>query len=292
MILKISLQIPSFTWPGGSPAIKDTLKEIARATEKAGFSSIWTMDHFFQIPMVGKPEEPMLEGYSTLSYLAALTKQVKLGTMVTGVVYRHPGILIKTVTTLDVLSGGRAILGIGATWFEREAVGLGIPFPPLKVRFERLEEALQIAKLMWSGEVTAFNGKHYQLVETLNAPQPISSPHPPILIGGSGEKKTLRLVAQYANACNLFAYTGTKALTHKFQVLKQHCQDVGRPYEDIERTVLGSADLASGTEPVLKQIQELAKIGVQHVIYNFPNVQEITPLECFGEEIIPAVVDL
>jgi F420-dependent oxidoreductase-like protein len=292
MIMKISLQIPRFTWPGEPPAIKDTLTEIARATEKAGFSSIWTMDHFFQIEMVGSPEEPMLEGYSTLSFLAALTKRVQLGTMVTGVVYRHPGVLIKTVTTLDVLSGGRAILGIGAAWFEREAVGLGVPFPPLRARFEQLEEALQIAKLMWSGKVTSFNGKHYQLAETLNSPQPISSPHPPILIGGSGEKKTLRLVAEYADACNLFAFAGIEVLTHKFQVLKKHCQDIGRPYEDIERTVLGRADLASGTESVLNQIQELAEIGVQHIIYSFPNVQEITPLERFGEEVIPAIADL
>src|SRR6185437_3600761 len=171
----------------------------------AGFASIWVMDHFFQIAMMGAPEEPMLESYSTLSYLAGATKRVKLGTMVTGVVYRHPGILVKTVTTLDVLSGGRAYLGIGAAWNEQEARGLGVPFPALKERFERLEETLQIAHQMWSGDRSPYNGRYYQLTDPLNSPQPLTKPHPPIMIGGGGEQKTLRLVAQYGDACNLFA---------------------------------------------------------------------------------------
>src|SRR5882672_9884314 len=203
--MKIGLQIPIFTWPGGPPALAQKLREIAQTADGAGFASIWVMDHLFQIPMVGAAEQEMLEGYATLSYLAGVTRRAKLGTMVTGVTYRHPGVLLKTVTTLDVLSGGRAYLGIGAAWFEREHVGLGVPFPPLAERFERLEETLRIAKQMWSGNDGPYKGKHYQLAETLNSPQVLSKPHPPILIGGAGEKKTLRLVAQYGDACNIFA---------------------------------------------------------------------------------------
>ena len=203
--MKIGLQIPSFTWPGGPEKIGRKLAEIARTAEHAGFVSLWVMDHFFQIGGVGPVENEMLESYATLAYLAGLTKKVKLGAMVTGVVYRHPGILIKTVTTLDVLSGGRAYLGIGAAWNEQEAHGLGIPFPPLKERFERLEETLQIAHLMWSGKQDPFEGKYYHTRPASQQPATLSKPHPPILIGGMGEKKTLRLVAKYADACNLFA---------------------------------------------------------------------------------------
>src|SRR5512143_3855977 len=218
--MKIGLQIPNFTWPGGLQEIRSKLAEIARTADEAGFSSLWVMDHFFQIGQrdrsnpsrLGPAEDEMLEGDSALSYLAGFTQKVTLGTMVTGVVYRHPGILIKTVTTLDVLSGGRAYLGIGAAWNEREARGLGVPFPPVKERFERLEEALQIARQMWSDNDGPYQGRYYQLAETLCSPQPLSRPHPPILIGGTGEKKTLRLVAQYADACNLFAAMGTETL--------------------------------------------------------------------------------
>src|SRR5512142_157633 len=202
--MKIGLQVPNFTWPGGPQVIRGKLAEIARTADEAGFYSLWVMDHFFQIGRPNNPgglgpaEDEMLEGYSTLSYMAGFTQRVKLGTLVTGVVYRYPGILIKTVTTLDVLSGGRAYFGVGAAWNERESRALGVPFPPVKERFERLEETLQIALQMWSGKAEPLHGKHYQLEETLNSPQPISQPHPPILIGGGGEKKTLKLVAQYA----------------------------------------------------------------------------------------------
>src|SRR6185503_17247308 len=214
--MKISLQIPNFTYSDGPRELGKNLAEIARAAEDAGFSSIWVMDHFFQIgdrarsAGLGPAEDEMLEGYSTLSYLAGITKKVRLGTLVTGVVYRHPGILIKTVTTLDVLSGGRAYFGVGAAWNEREARGLGVPFPPVKERFERLEETLQIAKQMWSENNGAYTGRHFQLAETLCNPQPLTKPHPPILIGGGGERKTLRLVAEYADACNLFARMGVE----------------------------------------------------------------------------------
>ena len=294
--MRVGLQIPSFTWPGGAADIRPRLAQIGRTADEAGFASIWVMDHFFQIPVRGgQAEEPMLEGYSALSYLAAVTQRARLGTLVTGVVYRYPGILVKTVTTLDVLSGGRAYLGIGAAWNEREARGLGVPFPPVKERFERLEEALQIAKQMWSGTVAPYHGKHYQLAETLNSPQALTKPHPPILIGGMGEQKTLRLVAQYADACNLFAYGGVELIRHKLAVLKRHCDAVGRPYDAIERTSLGTVNLGEDgmtASQVIEICRDLADAGIQQAIFNMPNVHEITPLDVFGREIIPAVAGL
>jgi F420-dependent oxidoreductase-like protein len=292
--MRIGLQIPSFTWPGGSTELGARLAQIGRTAEDAGFASIWVMDHFFQIQFVGQPEEPMLESYATLSYLAGLTHRVRLGTLVTGVIYRHPGILVKAVSTLDVLSGGRAYLGIGAAWFEREALGLGVPFPPLKERFERLEEALQIARQMWSGKVAPYQGKHYHLAETLNSPQPLTKPHPPILIGGSGEKKTLKLVAKYADACNLFAYAGLDEIRKKLDILKRYCEEIGRRYDEIERTALGTVNLSPGNmtaADVIKTCRDLGGLGIQHIIFHMPNVHEITPLEIFGRDIIPAVAE-
>ena len=299
--MKIGLQIPNFTWPGGPAAIASILANIARSADDAGFASLWVMDHFFQIGTpdrsrgLGPAEDEMLEGYSTLAYLAGLTKKATLGTMVSGVIYRHPGLLAKTVTTLDVLSGGRAYLGIGAAWNEREAHGLGVPFPPIAERFQRLEEALQIVQQMWSDDNGPYNGKYYQLAETLNSPQPLSKPHPPILIGGGGEKKTLRLVAQYADACNLFAQIGVDTVRAKLDVLKQHCADVGRDYAGIEKTTLNTAHLAPGEQSaaeVIELCRAQAAIGIQHAIFNMPNVHDITPLETFGREIIPAVAGL
>lgn len=290
--MKIGLQIPNFKWPGGPAEIAGRLADVARTADQAGFASIWVMDHFFQIGMVGPAEDPMLESYSTLNYLAAVTKQARLGTMVTGVIYRHPGLLVKQVTTLDVLSGGRAYLGIGAAWYEREALGLGIGFPPLKERFERLEETLQIAHQMWSGNVDSFHGQHYQLAETLNSPPALSQPHPPILIGGMGEKKTLRLVAKYADACNLFAHGGAETIQQKLDVLRQHCVDVGRDYAEIEKTSLGTVNLATDgmtAQQVIDLCQTLRQAGIQQAIFNMPNVHELKPLEIFGQEIIPAV---
>jgi F420-dependent oxidoreductase-like protein len=292
--MKIGLQVSRFTWPGGDVQIGSHLAEIAKTADDCGFDSLWVMDHFWQIPNIGPASEPMLEAYSALSYIAALTRRARLGTMVTGVVYRHPGILAKIVTTLDVLSGGRAYLGIGAAWNQAESRGLGIPFPTTRERFERLEEALQIMRLMWSDNPAPYIGKHYQLEETLNQPQALTRPHPPILIGGGGEKKTLRLVAKYADACNLFAM-GTEAVQHKLDVLKQHCQDVKRPYEEIEKTVLAFANLAPGAmtpAQVIETCRSYAQIGIQHMIFGLPNVVEITPIEVFGKEIIPAVADL
>ena len=294
--MKIGLQIPSFTYPGGTAVIGPRLAEVARTADDAGFASLWVMDHFFQIRGVGPAEDPMLEGYSALSFMAASTQHARLGTMVTGVIYRHPGLLVKTVSTLDVLSGGRAYLGIGAAWNEREALGLGVPFPPLKERFERLEEALQIARQMWSGKVAPYEGKHYHLLETLSSPQPLSKPHPPILIGGMGEKKTLRLVAKYADACNLFM-TDLDTLRRKIDILKQRCEEVGRNPAEIELTTLGSVNLApgpQGTTPtqMIEKCQALSQLGVSHAIFNMPNVYEIKPLEIIGREVIPQVASL
>lgn len=293
--MKIGLQITSFNWPGSPANVGPKLAEIARTADEAGFASLWVMDHFFQIQYLGPPEDPMLEAYSTLSYLAGVTKRARLGAMVTGVVYRHPGLLVKTVSNLDVLSGGRAYLGIGAAWNEREAVGLGLPFPPVRERFERLEETLQIVKRMWSGDVTPYKGKHYRLAEPISSPQPITRPHPPILIGGAGEKKTLRFVAQYADACNLFAGAGLDTVARKLDVLKRHCDAVGRPYEQIERTALARANLTPGgmtTADLLSTCRALAKLGIQHAIFNIPNVHEIAPLDAFGRDVIPAAAAL
>lgn len=293
--MKIGLQVPSFTWPGQPASIGPTLANLARTVDAAGFDSLWVMDHFFQIQSVGAIDEPMLEGYSALAYMAAVTQRVRLGTMVTGIVYRHPGILLKTVSTLDVLSGGRAWLGIGAAWNERESRGLGVPFPPLKTRFELLEETLQLAQQMWAGQPVPFNGRHLHLAETLNRPQPLSQPHIPILIGGTGEHKTLRLVAQYADACNLFARLGPEVLRAKLDVLKRHCDKLGRPYEEIEKTALASIRLGSagqGTRQIVEQCRALAELGFQHFIFSLSNVSEITPLETIGREVIPAIADL
>jgi F420-dependent oxidoreductase-like protein len=291
--MKIGLQLPNFTWPGGPAQMPARLAQIARLAEDAGFYSLWVMDHFFQIGMVGPPENDMLESYTTLGYLAANTTRVKLGAMVTGVVYRYPGILVKAVTTLDVLSGGRAYFGIGAAWNEQEARGLGVPFPPLATRFELLEEALQITKQMWSANDGAYNGRHNRLERTLCSPQPLSRPHPPILVAGGGEKKTLRMVAQYADACNL--YGPIETIRAKLAILRGHCDALGRDYASIEKTSLGTAELQPekmGAAAVVEQCRQLALIGVQHAIFNIPTVHEMLPLEIFARDIIPAVADL
>ena len=292
--MKVGLQVPSFTWPGGPAEIGSTLAAIGRAADEAGFASLWVMDHFFQIGGLGPPENEMLEGYSALNYLAAHTQRVKLGTLVTGVIYRHPGLLVKTATTLDVLSGGRAYFGIGAAWNDQEARALGVPFPPTRERFERLEEALQIARQMWAGNRAPYHGRHYQLADPLNSPQPLTQPHPPIMVGGMGERKTLRLVAQYADACNLFAGRGLEPVRTKLEVLRRHCDEVGRDYATIEKTTLGGVHLAPGHQTaadVLAHLRALADLGVQHAIFNMPNVQALAPLEVFGREIIPEVAE-
>jgi len=288
--VRIGLQIPSFTWPGGDAAIGSTLARISREAEAAGFYSLWVMDHFFQIRNVGAAEEPMLEGYSALNFMAGVTSKVKLGTMVTGVTYRYPGILVKTASTLDVLSGGRAYFGVGAAWNEEEHAGLGVPFPPLKERFEMLEELLQIAHQMWSGEEGAFNGKHYQLGRTLNHPQVVSKPHPPILIGGTGEQKTLRFVAKYADGCNLFLRMGPDVVRHKLDVLRQHCADLNRPYSDIEKTSLDSILVAKdgrqgalSGQSLVDYVGQAAELGFDQAIFSLRNVSEPGVFDAIAE---------
>jgi F420-dependent oxidoreductase-like protein len=250
------------------------------------------MDHFLQIEMVGKAEEPMLEGYSALNFLAAETQEIRLGMLVTGVIYRYPGILVKTITTLDVLSSGRAYFSVGAAWYEREAAALGVPFPPLKERFERLEETVQIALQTWSGKVAPFNGKHYRLAETFNSPPPISQPHPPILIGGAGEKRTLPLVAKYADACNLYAFDNLDVVRAKLEVLRRHCEAIGRPYDAIERTAVGNLNLGPrgmSARQAVELCRKVSEAGIQHFIVSIPGDYEITPIELMGREVIPEV---
>jgi|SRR5579859_3680466 len=294
--MRLGLQIPSFTWPNGQSQLGQTFGQIAENADKAGLYSMWVMDHFFQIRNVGPAENEMLEGWSALAFAAGRTKRIRLGTMVTGVTYRYPGILVKTATTLDVLSEGRAYLGIGAAWNEEEHQGLGVAFPPTAERFERLEETLQIALQMWSGNEKAYEGKHYRLARPLNSPQSVQKPHPPILIGGSGERKTLRLVAQYADACNIFARLGKEVLQHKLDVLREHCQALGRPYEQIEKTTLDTIHLTrdgrNGSRTpaaVVEYFGGLAAMGIDQAIFNMPNVYDPEVFDLLAGEVVPQV---
>ena len=292
--MKAGLQIPSFTWPDGPEAIGPTLARVVRAADDAGFDSIWVMDHFFQIRGVGRPEEPMLEGWTTLGFMAAHSTRARLGLMVGGVHYRLPALWAKAATTLDVLSGGRAWLGIGAAWNEEELRGLGFPFPPLGERFEMLEETLQYAHAMWQGErgsEAAFTGRHYEATRLLNSPQALSQPHPPIMIGGGGERKTLRLVAQYADGCNVFG--DPQRIHHKYEVLREHCAAIGRDPDEIERSTLQSVQLGlggkSGESPqqVVDRFGELADAGAQHVIFGVGDVWDPRVIETLGRDVLP-----
>jgi F420-dependent oxidoreductase-like protein len=282
--MKLGIAIGDFSWPVPAAELGSTVSRLACSADEAGFDTLWVMDHFFQIRMSGlPPESPMPEAYATLGVLAGLTRRIRLGALVTSVAYRHPGVLIKTVTALDVLSGGRMIFGVGAgapfnvqpfgpgTSFEAE--GLGIPYPSLATRFERLEETLQIAHQMWRGDDSPYQGRHYQLVRPLNSPNSVQRPRPPILIGGSGEQKTLRLVARYGDACNLFDLPGTgfsDNLRHKLDVLHGHCAAAGREYTDIEKTVASGFDLGddqdAGLAGLLGHLRELADIGIDHAV--------------------------
>ncbi|HLV98804.1 MAG TPA: LLM class F420-dependent oxidoreductase [Ktedonobacterales bacterium] len=293
--MRLGLQVPNFTFPNGQSHLGDTFGVIAERAERAGLYSLWVMDHFFQIRGVGPAENEMLEGWSALAFAAGRTNRIKLGTMVTGITYRHPGILVKTATTLDVLSHGRAYFGIGAAWNEEEHKGLGVPFPPLKERFERLEETLQIALQMWAGDEKPYEGKHYQLERPLNVPQSVQRPHPPILIGGGGEEKTLRMVAQYADACNLFGRLGTDAIKHKLEVLQAHCQRLGRPYEQIEKTSLDTIKLSrDGSDGSLTPAAAidffggLAELGFDQALFNTSQAHELEFFDLLAE-IVPEV---
>jgi F420-dependent oxidoreductase-like protein len=277
--MKLGLHPMIFSWPGGSAAIEPTLADVLERAEDAGIHSIWPMDHFFQIPAAGEgPDAPMLEGWATIAWAAGRTRTLQLGTLVTGVHYRHPGLLAKFATTLDVLSGGRAWLGIGAGWNEEESLGLGVPFPPLAERFERLEETLQIMRQMFDGDDSAFVGKHYQLDRPLNVPAPVR--RPPILIGGAGEKKTLRLVARYADACNVFEMVD---LRHKFGVLRRHCQDAGRNYDEIVKTTTGRLGDDRDLGRVTARFAALADLGVDLAIVDLPDAQNPGVFDFLGE---------
>ena len=286
--MKIGLQIPDLSTPRGPERLGAELATVARTADDAGFEYIAVMDHFFQIPAVGPAEREMLEAYTTLGYLAACTSRAALLTVITGTVYREPGILAKIVTTLDVLSKGRAWLGIGAAWNEQESRGLGIPFPPVAERFERLEETLQICLQMWHGDEAPYHGKHYQLERPLNSPQSLSRPHPPIMIGGGGEKKTLRLVARYADACNVFA---GRDEARKLDVLRQHCEAVGRDYDTIYKTVYYAFNTSLGAQRIIDDLATLAGLGFDAAIGGVTNVWDVTPLEVIGSEVIPRVAD-
>lgn len=294
--MNIGLQIPSFKYPGGTTAIRPRLKEIVTTAEESGFYSLWVMDHYYQIKgLFGEVyTDPMMESYTTLGYFAALTKEAFLGVLVTGVIYRHPSVLMKMVNTLDILSGGRAYLGIGAAWYEDEARGNGIPYPPTSVRFEQLEDNVLLAKALWDSVETSFNGQHLSAPAITNNPPPLSTPHPRILIGGTGPKKTLRMVAQYADACNIGDWVGTVNMQEALDTLKAHCERLGRDYDTIEKTSLGTVHLSGDdtVDGVLSRIKELSLMGFTHAIFNMPDVYKITPLETFAREIIPVVAEL
>jgi len=280
--MKLGVQVSDFTWPDAPRSIGPTFARIARDADQVGLSSLWVMDHFFQIGVNGPPEHEMLEGYAALAFAAGVTERITLGTLVTGVTYRHPGILVKTVTTLDVLSGGRAWLGIGAAWNEWEHRGLGVPFASTRERFERLEETLQIAQQMWAGDESPFEARHYHLERPLNSPAALSTPHPRILVGGIGEKKTLRLVAQYADACNVFDM-GPDKVHAKYDVIRRHCEAVGRDYDDIEKTVLSRVDFgAESDESIVDRVGRLRDVGTQHVIFGVARVWEPDSLDRFA----------
>lgn len=294
--MKLGLQVPVFTYPQGQENLGDMFGLIAERAERAGLYSFWVMDHFFQIGFAGPPEMEMLEGWSALAFAAGRTNRIKLGTMVTGITYRYPGILVKTATTLDVLSHGRAYFGVGAAWNEEEHMGLGVPFPPLAERFERLEETLQIALQMWNADEAPFEGKHYQLQRPLNSPQAVQKPHPPILIGGGGEKKTLRLVAKYGDACNLFALMGDATLKHKLDVLREHCAAENRPYSDIEKTTLNSFVLTrDGRDGSVSPSQAIdifaseAEMGIDQAIFSLRNVHDLEAFDVLATQVVPVV---
>jgi F420-dependent oxidoreductase-like protein len=289
--MKLAVHNPNFTLPGGAEAMASTLAATAKAAEAAGASTYTLMDHWFQMESLATSYDPMLEGYTALGFLAGQTERMDLGLLVTGVTYRHPGLLAKIVTTLDVLSGGRAFLGIGAAWYEREHRGLGVPFPPVSERFERLEEALQICKQMWSDDDGPYVGKHYQLAETICSPRPIQQPSPRILIGGSGEQKTLRLVARYADACNLFA-PDAAVVAHKLEVLAGHCDAEGRDYASIEKTIIAGGNPLDDVSAFLRRMEEFAKLGIDQVWVSAVGPDPAAWATDLGERVIPALREL
>ncbi|WP_212822375.1 LLM class F420-dependent oxidoreductase [Catellatospora sp. TT07R-123] len=294
--MRIGVHIVNFAFPGGTAAIGPTLAQAGQAAEAAGLDNVSVMDHYLQMEGMGlgEPDAPMLEGYTTLGFLAGQTSTVELQLLVTGVTYRHPGLLAKIVTTLDVLSGGRAVLGIGAAWYDREHAAYGVPFPALSERFERLEETLRVVRQMWSDETGPFEGRHYRLAETINSPQPVSRPHPPIMIGGMGEKKTLRLVAKYADACNLFAgpQAGPDLIKGKLDVLAAHCDREGADYGRIRKTITWTARLApdaADSADFLRRMADFAAIGIDEVHVMPYGTDPVGYIESLGRHIVPTL---
>lgn len=286
--MRIGIHFANFTLPGAPASLAATLADTARAADQGGCSTFTLMDHYFQMESLATAQDPMLEGYTALGFLAGRTERIQLGLLVTGVTYRHPGLLAKAVTTLDVLSGGRAILGIGAAWYEREHLGLGVPFPPVSERFERLEETLQICRQMWSEDDGPYAGTHYHLAETICSPQPLQ-PRPPVMVGGSGERKTLRLVARYADACNLFA-TDPAGVAHKLEVLDRHCEDVGRDPAEITRTMI------TGDDPFdpgfLTLMEEYAALGIEQVAIGPNDPDPVGWVTRVCEDVLPRLREL
>jgi F420-dependent oxidoreductase-like protein len=290
--VRIGIHYASFTHPDWQHTLTERLTGTARVADEGGASLFTVMDHYFQMESLGGPQAPMLEGYTTLGYLAGRTENVRLGLLVTGATYRRPGLLAKIVTTLDVLSGGRAVLGVGAAWYDREHAALGVPFPPTRERFERLEETLRIVRQMWSDEDGPFEGRHYRLAETICVPPPVQQPHPPILVGGSGERRTLRLVAQYADACNVFpeSVDGTR---HKLDVLRRHCDDVGRDYDEIDKTMLnGSGDPLADPDGFVKEMAEYAALGISLVTLTPPTDDPVGWTARVCDEVLPRLADI
>lgn len=291
--MDVGIHLPSFAWPDGPAGIADRLAAIASTAEEVGCESVSVMDHFFQMEAFYPVEEPMLEAYTTLGFLAAATSRVRLRALVTGVTYRHPGLLAKIATTLDVLSGGRGELGIGAAWYEREHLGLGVRFPSVSERFERLEEAIQICLQMWSDDDGPYEGRHYRLRETLCSPRPLSKPHPPLMIGGGGEKKTLRLVARYADACNLFT-PSVDEVRHKLAVLREHCSNEGRDYGAIRKTILytGQAFREARMAALVEELTAYAELGLDGVMVMPIGENARDLVKRLGDEVIPRLAPL
>jgi F420-dependent oxidoreductase-like protein len=287
--MELAVHFPDFTLPGGPEALGPTLAATARAADEGGCAAFTLMDHYFQMEQMSSARDPMLEGYTGVGFLAGVTHRIRLGVLVTGVTYRHPGLLAKIVTTLDVLSGGRAMLGLGAAWYEREHHGLGVRFPPKAERFERLEEALQICLQMWSDDDGAFDGRHYQLAETICVPPPIQQPHPPVVVGGIGEHKTLRLVAEYADACNLFDI-GRDGLAHKIDVLHRHCDDVARDPADVTVTVLSGSDPFD--DGFVETMADYAELGVAQVWVNAKAPEPAAWVTELCEQVAPSLAGL
>jgi F420-dependent oxidoreductase-like protein len=288
--MKLGLHYWNYSTPSDPARIAGTLADTAQVAEAAGFSTFTVMDHYFQMEYAGSASEPMLEAYTTLGYVAAMTERMTLGVLVTGVMYRHPGLLAKIVSTLDVLSEGRARLGIGASWYEREQLALGVPVVPVAERFERLEETIQICLQMWSDDNGPFDGRHYQLAETLCVPAPISRPHPPILVGGGGEKKTLLLVARYADACNVFG-SSPQDVGHKLDVLRSHCEDEGRDYDRIDKTVLAVRPALADVDGFLAAAAEYAALGVTELEV-MPDRHPVEFTEQLAEKVLPRVAGI